>query len=342
MQKKLSKRTKTERAPRVSKMYLTGLVVCAGCGRPMNTRGARKEYICATWNKHRLTGDIATSPCQSNPVKQSVIEEYIARYLDETQQRLSVLMPAKAEAGLTGKLEDAHTTAWFSFRDGIARLERYLADHHPEEYNALLRYESVPPEEGGPGHISDHVESVVGLYRDVFDPAAMRAEIDRLDAEHTKKMKEWADLPTPRAKEKAGAELAALEARIKELEKVNGDAAGVVESQYREMESLASDIAQARLAMRKNVGEGEMRQRAELLRSILCRVECEFVLTTRPTKGRGNWARSKLVGLTFVPIAGDSWASSVETVPGASDSTGFCGQPSGRHRPPGRCHPRGV
>lgn len=341
VQTKLAGYQKAPRSPRVFKMYLSGLVVCAGCGKPMNARGERNEYLCATWNRYRLEGNIAGSPCQSNPVKQSVLEAYITQYLEETEQRLELLAPPKDEHGLTDKLWAQEEDAWTTFRDGIARLTGYLAKHHPDEYAVIVREHSGAEEEGRPSP-DDFVEAVVQCYRTNFNPGGLTAEIEQLEAEHTKMMKQWADLPTPRAKSKARDELTALEERIGELERQREDAADVVVAARREMQDLQRAIAEARLAMNGAEGEEALRRRAEVLRSILCRIECEFVLTTRPKKGRGNWTRSKLVGVSFVPIAGDPWSVSGASLPGESVSTAWRGSPWGRRRPRGCCPPRGA
>jgi hypothetical protein len=295
--------------------YLAGLLVCAGCGEPMIARADRKEYYCGTWDKHRVRGALAESPCERNGVRHTVLEGYIDRYLEETGRRLELLTEGPDDKHLTGRLEGQEETAWRSFKAGFYRPCKYLRDHHPEEYVAILREQSVPQEAGGPGP-DDFVDAVVGCYRWVFDPSAVETEDRQLESEHEALMGQWADLPTKLAKEKAKQRFAELEGRIEELRRQLEDAAEIVEQHYREVRDLQSAIADTRLMMQSETGAQALRHRAEALRGLLCRIECEFVLTgkaaacvvrgkKRRAGGPGN-TRSKLVALNFLPVVGDS------------------------------------
>jgi hypothetical protein len=145
----------------------------------------------------------------------------------------------------------------------------------------------------------------VATYRSVFDPSGLAAEVERLEAEHTAMMHRYADLPTPRAKEKAKAELAALEARIEELEGQQRNAADVIEGLYRQMVDLQGATRAAREAMRSEVGERALRQRAEALRAIIQRIECTFTATGQ-TKGGRSRKNTRLVKVTIYPVIGDA------------------------------------
>jgi DNA invertase Pin-like site-specific DNA recombinase len=342
VQKKLRGRGKATRAPKNPGLYLARLVVCASCGEPMVGRRDRGEYYCGTWHKHHLRGTLADSPCLRNGVKQSVLEEYVNRYLEETGKRLDLLTEGPGGSHLTDRLEEQETQAWRGFRDGIVRLTGYLAEHHPEEYAAIIEdfnrraaedeeatRNAVPltvslAERYGERLTAAHrqamqgnnpnttldsggfVDACVACYRANFDPSGLAAEIERLEAEHTALMKKWADLPTPRAKEKAKAELTALEARITERERQQQDASEVIVRHHREMLGLQQAITDAKLAMHGEGGEQALRQRAEALRAILCRIECEFVVTGKRSRGGPGQAGSRLVALHFLPITGDS------------------------------------
>src|SRR5262249_11816265 len=120
----------------------------------------------------------------------------------------------------------------------------------------------------------DFVCDCVAYYRSVFDPSGPAAEVERLEAEHTAMMRRYADLPTPRAKEKAKAELAALEDRIAELESQQQNAADVIEQHYRQMTDLRDAIREARLAMRSDNDAQALRRRAEALRGLLVEIRC--------------------------------------------------------------------
>jgi dihydrofolate synthase/folylpolyglutamate synthase len=57
---------------------------------------------------------------------------------DRYGHALSVALDLWHDPGSLRLLEGQEETAWQGFSDGIARLTGYLAQHHPDEYNALL------------------------------------------------------------------------------------------------------------------------------------------------------------------------------------------------------------
>jgi hypothetical protein len=120
-------------------------------------------------------------------------------------------------------------------------------------------------------------------------------------------MEKWAGLPAnlARARQKAEEQMASLEARMETLRQQQQDAGEVVARHWREMQDLQRAVGEARAAMLSEGGALALRRRAESLRGILCRVGCEFVATGKRTCGPGN-ARSKLVGLAFLPVAGEA------------------------------------
>src|SRR5262249_51585305 len=130
-------------APKNAALYLAGLVTCASCGKLMVARSARMEYYCGTWDKHRVRGTLAESPCLRNGVKQEVIEEYIDKYLDETDQRLQLLTQGPDGRLLTDKLEKDQAGQWKAFCDGLERLQSYLMKFHPEQYDAIIRHDDA-------------------------------------------------------------------------------------------------------------------------------------------------------------------------------------------------------
>jgi DNA invertase Pin-like site-specific DNA recombinase len=331
VQKKLRSRETKNHAPRNPSLYLKGLVVCAGCGKPMQSRGDRMEYYCGTWDNHRTHGNLDDCPCERNGVPQTVIEDHLGRYLDEAGKRLDLLTEGLSTASLTDRLAEQEGDAWRGFAEALERLENYLRQYHPAEYDEICEAyatdhedpegDPLPPgtnladllgEEGrlafekhkdDPTTPGGFVDACLSRYRRCFDPKAVDAELARLRADHDARVEGWRDLPTARAKETAKAKLAALESRIGELEKQREDAAGVVESYWKQMLDLQRALADAREALTSEGGTQALRRKAESLRGLLCRIECEFTPLSG-TVGRGL-PRSKLVGLTFVPVAGD-------------------------------------
>jgi DNA invertase Pin-like site-specific DNA recombinase len=141
VQKKLRGRDKVMPAPKNPHLYLAGLVVCDGCGRLMVARADRQEYYCGTWDKARVRGALDDCPCQRNGVKQEVLEHYISEFLPEVQRRLDMLKAGAGDGRLVRHLEGEQHTSWRAFNEGFDRLTAYLAEHCPDDYDALLREE---------------------------------------------------------------------------------------------------------------------------------------------------------------------------------------------------------
>lgn len=118
-------------------------------------------------------------------------------------------------------------------------------------------------------------------------------------------MEQWADLPTPRARDKAKARFTRLEAEIDELRRQGKEIADAVGSLYHEMNDHQIAIAAAKRAMQSDSGERALRQRAEALRAVIRRIECTFTATGITGSGWGK-RNSKLVKVTIYPISGDS------------------------------------
>jgi DNA invertase Pin-like site-specific DNA recombinase len=301
----------------------------------------RPEYCCGTYHKALREGRRSECKCLRNGVFQDVLESYVGRWLEETGRRLEMLVEGQEPDPATGQLEGQEAATWEAYKEGVVRLTAYLVEHCPDEYAAILRDDEERREAeeaaGGPAppgtlarrfgrtlddavqaHANDpartyhqttgeesFVNACLAAYRAEFDPAAVDAEVRRLEAEHTKAMERWADLPTPRAKEKAAKELAALEARIADAERQREDAAGAVAAALQELHDLQDAIHSAKEAMRAEGGASALRRRAEALRAVVQRIECTFAATGMTGKGAGR-KNSRLVKVTVYPVAGDS------------------------------------
>jgi DNA invertase Pin-like site-specific DNA recombinase len=363
VRRKLARRTKRTNAPRSAAQYLAGLVYCANCGGRMvcgpvvrrtakgprkdGHAGERQQYFCGTYAKCCREKRRNESPCLRNGVFQDVLERYIDGYLEETGRRLELLTSRPNESHLFDRLEGQETEAWQALCEGVTRLEAYLAEHHPEDYAAIIAEDEAKQAEeayirANPDHQvapagtlfakldlkaaakqtpqrdpfarpgSPYVRDCLAAYRSLFDPTAVVEEVERLEAEHDALMGRWADLPTPRAKEKAKHRFAELEARIGQLQQQQEDAAEAVEWHYRRLTDLQAALAEAKLAMRSETGERALRQRSEAIRAVIQRIECTFV-ATGTIKAGGGKKHSQLATVTFYPVVGDPVALSAES-----------------------------
>ena len=317
VQKKLEQ-PKRKNSPRSAELYLSGLVYCGNCGSRMVASLERKpkskprkdgstdrrvEYRCGTYAKATREGWREECSCLRNSVFQYELDSYIEKWLEETSRRLEIM----AEGHLLSRLDGQEADHWSEFRDGISRLTGYLAEHHAEDYDRILKECDAEDLSS-----DDFVSLCVKSYRANFDPTEMKAEADRLESEHTELFNQWADLPTPLAKEKARKRFEELEAQIEELRMQQNNVAEDVETHYREMYDLQLAIANAKLVMRKDSGERSLRQLAEALRGVIERIECTFTTTG---KSGGGWGKknAELVKVTIYPISGDSAEFSTES-----------------------------
>jgi hypothetical protein len=291
---------------------------------------------------YRLKEHRAAGGCRRNGVFQDELEACVGRFLEETGHKLKLLTGGPPPDPATGRLEGQEADAWGAWCAGVDRMAAYVAEHCPREYAAVvaeaarrrdemeadaLGARPAPPGSlerkygrrvtdtvrataddpvriYGPGaEEGDFVAAVLGLYRVHFDPKAVDAEVARLDKEHTALTHRYADLPTPRAKDKAARELAALEARIGELEAQRRDAAEEVAAALRQMHDLQDAIHAARQAMRAGSGDRALRLRAGRLRSVVRRIEVSF----RPTGERRSGRPTSLPeAVTVYPVEGDA------------------------------------
>jgi hypothetical protein len=298
------------------------------------TTGERCHYFCSTYHTAAVDKRLPACPCLRNLVHQHEVEPFLQRWLDETGTRLELLTSGLDASNLTTRLATQDSEAWVAFTRGVARLAAYLLQHHAAEYASicedLAAQALAAPTGRSPARgerLSDHlgsaavaawerhksdpsrpggfVDAILASYRAHFDPAAVAAEIEKLDAEHTTLTHRYADLPTPRAKEKAKAELTALEGRIEELESQQADAADTVEGHWRQMLDLQHAIAEAKQAMAAEAGERHLRMRAKALSAVIRRIDCTFTATGKTGGGPGN-SNAKLMGVTITPSDGEA------------------------------------
>ena len=330
VQAKLAKRTKRTRASRSPAAYLSGLVYCGGCGQRMvsgrarkpkskarkdGSTGERHEYFCGTYHKAAREGRVAKCSCRRNGVFQDELEPLIEQWLKETGTKLDLLNEALNAGELTAPLKGQELNQWREFQIGLGRLASYLAKHHPDEFRKVLDSEWYRKPQLGrsrifPAHVkvplvsADYVPDLIATYERCFDPSNFAAERDRLDAEHTKKTHAWADLLTPKAKEKATRELEALEARLTELDNQSENLAETVKEHYQQVSELTDAIDKAERSMRAKDGERALRQRAAALGEVIDRIVCEFESTGK--KG-GGWGKKndRLTKVSIHPLIGE-------------------------------------
>src|SRR5262249_41492683 len=115
------------------------------------------------------------------------------------------------------------------------------------------------------------------------------------------------------AKDKAKAELAALEARIADLEQQTEDVGESVAAALRDLGDLARALHDARQEMTRGATEQDLRRRAQALRAVIQRIERTFTATGKTGTGPGN-ANARLARVTFHPLLGEAVAYAANTL----------------------------
>jgi DNA invertase Pin-like site-specific DNA recombinase len=358
-----AKRSKAPRNPALYLSGLVCCSHCGLAMHSQALAGGRYEYFCSTYFKAVREGRwrkgkgyaAGECKCLRNPVTQDVLEGYVQRWLRETDTRLE-LLTSGIDSHLTDKLAQDVEGHWRAFHEGVDRLTSYLAQHHSEEYNDICRefaeadaeannaarqrprkckqslaemlgkrgrraFEKYKHQDITPGGF---VEACLVSYRFNFDPSVIDGEIEALEAEHSKLMERWADLPThlARARQKAEGQMATLEARMEELRQQQQDASEVVSKHWRELLDLQRAVRDAKASMLSGAGERALKQKAQAMRAVIQRIECTF----RPTAAAGQgWGKkgSELVRVCVYPVVGEAATYAAEgSLQHSRDSSG--------------------
>jgi hypothetical protein len=317
------KRRRTIRSP--ANYLAGGFLVCAHCGEDMVVGSKTGTYVCGTYARHCRQRTVEGSPCRPNRVSQAVIQEYIDRWLRDERRTLDQLLLRPDDPEIERKWEE-EGAAWLVLREGVEGLTHYLQQRFPDDYAALLAEldarEAEPresPESGAeapPGFLAEKlkgrlgsrenatkppradpgefVEMLLALYRRRFDPDAVEAELNELDAEHTRLHEEVSTMKTERTKQKTWAKLYEVEARMRALELEKENCARQVKDQLRHIGQIQADIFEAEEAMRAGADERSLRRKAEALRRVIDRMVCGFEPVKAPQSDR-LLAKLKLV-----------------------------------------------
>jgi DNA invertase Pin-like site-specific DNA recombinase len=337
VQAKLAARTTRPKAPRSPEEYLKGLLVCAHCGEPMEVHPvrARYEYYCKTYQKFRRNHKKAGAPpCGRHHVFQDQLDREIIRWLEESGRRLDLVLEGN---GTPDRRQDKAEDHRQAFTEGVKRLETYLAEHHPDDYAAIVdemdreaqdreQWQEEAAGDGAPyqpgtlagapdlvavhaRHRHDRPPALIGgtlvqrcidCYRARVDEAQVRDELARLRAEQSRRVDEWRDLPNVKSvRDAVAVQMTALDRRITALEQQGSGLVELLEQHWRDLLSLQRRLLRAREAL---ADERDHRRLAEALRSVIKRISLRFeaIAESRPGK-----SQSRLVEVTIEPVEGE-------------------------------------
>lgn len=296
VQKKLRSNPKKNKPARSAAVYLAGMLYCGNCGAVMYSHSPGKpKYFCSSYFKHVQYKRDGEPPCLRNLVYQDQLEEWIEQWLDESGRKLDLVTDALNPDALTGPMQSRSNQHWQALGEALGQINGYLAQRHPNVAESLL-YEID-------GRTTFDIEEAIDAYRRLFSPKETAEELARLEAEHDALTAKALNVQTERAVAKVNAQLAALEARMKEKEKQRDNLADIAEHHFREWKDYRQAIRKAKAAM-GNRGERGLRQRAEALNAVIHRIECHFTATGNVGRGKGK--NAGLVKLVIHPVTGET------------------------------------
>lgn len=254
------------RAPKSPTLWLSRLVYCAGCGKPMRgyalKSAERYEYICSSY-AHGVEG----CTCKRNSVAHAYVEEVVTAYLEDAGETLDGLD--------TGSTEQLRQQFWDRYKAAFAKVvetERRMEEVAGIGEDELQR---VCRKDGKFDFVALN-RFRVDAYRAkqaAEDAPTLEARRRELEAELDRLTDAWTTLPTPRAKEKAKTRLEAVEAELQQIEDRQKDVATEYEQLIGDVTRIGAEWEAARASMGADVSA---RRRAEAVGKVVARIECHF------------------------------------------------------------------
>jgi DNA invertase Pin-like site-specific DNA recombinase len=316
-----------KKAPKSPALWLSGLVVCDRCGKPMagnmpmpdpRRKKLNRTYVCSTYLKFK--GDSSTG-CRAHRSQHDLIEKYLTLYLDDLGKSLEDYKQAHNNPErLLSLLRQSEKTRGL-LEDYANRLDRMIRQVDPSAVAGYSEWASLKPPFGRfligediPAEWSEDAVRLLNIpnllaYYEGFS-TSRKAEVERIikakEAEFDRLVVQFAGLTSARAKERANAMMEALEVEIESLKAELPGLEVKVSSVFQELCDLHRRTAEARVALQ--IGSDE--QKAEAAR----RAVKEIRLTFRyEDHSAAVW--SKVDRIIIVPHMGEPVALQAEVRP---------------------------
>lgn len=291
VQAKLKGIKRSASAPKNPGLWLAGLLYCGHCDRRMvgwYNKGEKSYLFSYTCGAYRQYGRKNSAGCRLHRVNAPVIEAVLGRYLRETGEGLEALLTCNADEVVLGRLIAQQEVKQCEFLRLVTRLWREVKAH------------TVP---GQPWSIDSLVKAHQARSGD--DRAALSQQLTAKDAEHSRLVEAYADLPGL-AKEKAKVKLQALESEMEVLRLKLEPLAPQVQALRQELAALEGRVREARESL-----AGGNRQKAAAVGRVVRRLVCRF-----RHEQAGSQDRSVLVEVRVEPVEGADRAFVVSNPPG--------------------------
>jgi hypothetical protein len=315
------------KSPRVASFWLRNILYCSNCGKPLRCWNEHygdnhtyRSYFCPTYGTYGIKNP---TNCGPNRVKAELAEGLVDKYLEETQEKIVRLLSRKSDdpiKPLEGDLEDKRKEL-VSLQ---SRMEAFTKRHETTDDEGDVGYtddagdfHKLKRPQGwglpllnivkasGKGSESMRMLDQLLLYREVY--GVRKPELERrrkeLDTEHSTLVDRVLSLPktAKRAIEKANARILEIEPELEQvsaqLERIDG--------RFEEIVSELVNRLGAIEEIRKRVStDAEYRRKSELVKGIIEKADCHFVLL----KTKGTQRRSQFVRMEVFPQSGESFS----------------------------------
>jgi hypothetical protein len=254
------------KSPRSPKMWLSGLLFCGHCGKPMraNARKKRKEgkkdsymYVCSTYSKNILAGK---RTCERHFIHHESAEQAIHQYLEDAG--ISIREQGKT-TGKTGFYE-AVGAPTVRMREAVREMRRRLG---------------IPDDQRG-----NTVPDVIEQYTSAFmqDRPRLLEKREQLQGEHDLLTNNLLRLPSSasRALTKAQVQIVEIEGKLTEVDNLLKNAAETCEQAMDDLMTQVRSWDAARVSLADDVSG---RRKAEAISKVIKGVYYWFRPTGRKT-----------------------------------------------------------
>ena len=248
-------------------------------------------YFCslaASWR-----GRKSECPCKMYRVRQGVLETYLNDYLDEALPLVQTFTShtvfnkhpkdARYRETLQGIVRNSEEIVNRVIPllppGGDAAHEEAMLKLTPEHIDKHGLLASLPMT---PQQLGENLGLLIEIYQMVyeFERMGLQDRLAMLEAEHTKLVVGWADLPSERAKEKAKVRLQELEMEMGKIERDLHNASDELRQSFADFHELNQQWSKAVEAMQVDVSA---RQKAAALAQVIEKIVVTFEPTGRRT-----------------------------------------------------------
>jgi DNA invertase Pin-like site-specific DNA recombinase len=291
VQEKLKPGINRKRGLRDPNLWLSGLLVCARCGEPMDGWGANPPtYVCRTYRRY---GASNKTGCRLHRVRQSLLECLVSRYLEDLGPQVKSMLESREDPSLVRELHQRLAAKEGELFDVFGQMKAFV-----EGREVIVN-----------GHGIDQLNGILGLYQALFeqDRGGIETELAAKEAELAGLVKKFEAIPeaATAAHELFTKRLVAADAEVRELRDKLAPLTNRLEAVYADLARLDADLDE----VRESLPGDNARRKAEALRRVLKAIRLSFRHFEYRCHDRRSKAetrpRSTLESVEFIPLVGE-------------------------------------